>query len=130
MWPKLIAQLMEVLPHVTRLIPMADMFFASKSASEKASQAALQALGEDVRTELGKVTAAHESLYRQLQEHSAQIAAVATDVRSTRTTIESHADRIASLEKAAARITLWVQAAVALLVVILCFLIAVLLRLH
>jgi hypothetical protein len=130
MWPKLIAQLMEVLPHISRLIPMADMFFASKTASEKANEAALKFLGDDVRTDLGKVTAAHDSLYRQLQEHSTQIAAVAGDVRSTRATVEGHSTRIANLEKAVARIGIWAQAAVALLVIVLILLVVVLFRLH
>ncbi len=30
MWPKVIAQLFELLPHVSRLVPMADRFFSSK----------------------------------------------------------------------------------------------------
>jgi hypothetical protein len=130
MWPKLIAQLMEVLPHVARLIPMADMFFATKTASEKANEAALRALTENVRTDLGKVTAAHDGLYRQLQDQGVQIAAVAADVHRSRTAIESHADRITHLEKSVARLALWVQSAIALLVIVLGLLIAILLRTH
>ncbi len=121
---------MEVLPHISRLIPMADMFFASKTASEKANEAALKALGDDVRTDLGKVTAAHDSLYRQLQEHSTQIAAVAIDARNTRATVESQATRIANLEKAVASIGVWARAAVALLVLVLILLIVVLFHAH
>lgn len=130
MWPKVFAQLLEVLPHVSRLIPMADMFFATKSASDKANEAALAALAEDVRTELGKVTSAHEGLYRQLQDQGSQIAALAADARRTRIAIEDYAKRVDNLEKTAGDRNLWPQIAVALLVVILGLLIAILFRLH
>ena len=38
---------------------MADKYLATRSASDKAQEAALAALAEDVRGELGKVTEAH-----------------------------------------------------------------------
>ena len=41
MWPKVIAQLFELLPHVSRLLPMADKFLTSKTATEKATEAAM-----------------------------------------------------------------------------------------
>jgi len=76
MWPKVIAQLFELLPHISRLLPLADKFFTSKAASEKANEAALVAMAEGVRGDLGQVTKAHLGLYRQLQDQSAQITAV------------------------------------------------------
>jgi hypothetical protein len=73
MWPKVIAQLFELLPHITRLVPMADRYLSSKTASEKATEAAMVAMAEGVRGDLGHVTKAHDGLYRQLQDLSAQI---------------------------------------------------------
>ena len=54
MWPRLLTQLLELLPHMTRLVPMADKYFASKTAGEKANEAALAAMAEGVRAILGR----------------------------------------------------------------------------
>jgi hypothetical protein len=40
MWPKL---LFDLLPHFARLMPMADKYLASRSASDKAHETALAA---------------------------------------------------------------------------------------
>ena len=37
--------LLELLPHFTRLLPMADKYLSTRSASEKAQEAALAATG-------------------------------------------------------------------------------------
>jgi hypothetical protein len=128
MWPKVFAQLVEILPHIARLIPMADIFFASKTAGEKNNEAAIAAMAENVRTELGKVTASHEGLYRQLQDQGAQIAATAADLNRARVAIEAHADRVVHLEKKIDRLNLWALSAIALLVIAIGLLIALLVR--
>jgi hypothetical protein len=128
MWPKVFAQLMEVLPHISRLIPMADMFFASKTASEKVNETAIAGMAESVRVDLGKVTAAHEGLYRQLQDQGQQIAAAATDLQRARTAIETHADRITSIEKQVATLGIWAKSTVALLILVVALLVAILFR--
>ena len=84
MWPKVLMQLFELLPHVTRLVPMADRYFSTKTASEKANEAAMTAMAEGVRGDLGQVTRAHAGLYRQLQDQSAQITEVSEQVKSAR----------------------------------------------
>ena len=76
MWPKLLMQLFELLPHISRLVPMADKYFSQKAAAEKANEAALAAMAEGVRGDLGQVTKAHAGLYRQLQDLSAQVTVV------------------------------------------------------
>ena len=81
MWPKLLAQLFELLPHITRLVPMADKYFSSRTASEKATEAAMAAMAEGVRGDLGQVAKAHAGLYQQLQEQSAQIGEVSAEVK-------------------------------------------------
>jgi len=130
MWPKVLMQLVELLPHVSRLVPMVDRFFASKAASEKANQEAMAAMAEGVRGDLGQVTTAHAGLYRQLQDQSAQIAEVATDVRQVRRAIESQAERLVELEKQVATVRLWAQVGVGLLVVGFGVAIALLVRAH
>jgi len=96
MWPKVIAQLVELLPHLSRLVPMADKFLSSKATSEKANEAAMVAMAEGVRGDLGQVTKAHIGLYRQLQDQSAQIAEVGEEVKRSRTSMEQHEHRMES----------------------------------
>jgi hypothetical protein len=95
MWPKL---LLDLLPHFSRLMPMADKYLAGRSASEKAQEAALAALSGDVRKQMGRVTEAQAGLGRLVQEQGTQIAEIAGDVARTRMGIESLEERIAKLE--------------------------------
>jgi len=98
MWPKL---LFDLLPHFSRLIPMADKYLATRSASDKAQAAALAEMAEGVRGDLVQVTEAHEGLRRQMQEQGTQISELAVDVTRTRLGGESSETRIAKLEKTA-----------------------------
>ena len=118
MWPKVIAQLFELLPHISRLLPLADKFFTSKAAAEKANEAAMLAMAEGVRGDLGQVTKAHLGLYRQLQDQSAQITAVGEEVKRARISMEQHEHRMATLEKGVASFGLWLKAGVSLLLVL------------
>ncbi|MDQ2834759.1 MAG: hypothetical protein M3Y50_13685 [Acidobacteriota bacterium] len=130
MWPKVIAQLFELLPHVSRLLPMADKFFTSKAASEKANEAALAAMAEGVRGDLGQVTAAHAGLYRQLQNQSAQIAHVSEEVNRARLSLDQHEHRMQSLEGSIASIGLWIKLGLSLAVILLAAVIFLLLQLQ
>ncbi|SRR6266851_571595 len=130
MWPKVIAQLFELLPHVSRLIPVADRFFSSKAAAEKANEAALAAMAEGVRGDLGQVTKAHAGLYRQLQELSAQIAEVGEEVKRARLSAEQHEHRMESLELQVTAIGWWVKAGVTAIVVMVGAAIVILVRGH
>jgi hypothetical protein len=109
MWPKVIAQLFELLPHVSRLVPMADKYFSSKAANEKANEAALVAMAEGVRGDLGQVTKAHVGLYRQLQDQSAQIAELGEEVKRARLALEQHDHRLESQELRLRSIGVWVK---------------------
>lgn len=128
MWPKVFAQLVELLPHVSRLIPVADKFFQSRTAGEKANESALSAMADGVRGDLGQVTAAHAGLYRQLQEQSAQITEVAAEVRRGRVSTETLAERLISLERQSATLAIWSKLGVGLLVVLIGLVTTLLLR--
>ena len=118
MWPKVIAQLFELLPHVSRLVPMADKYFSSKAAAEKANEAAMAAMAEGVRGDLGQVTKAHLGLYRQLQDQSAQIAEVGEDVKRARLATDQQGHRMEAVELQMAALGRWVKIGVSLLVVL------------
>ena len=128
MWPKVIAQLFELLPHITRLVPMADKYLSSKTASEKANEAAMAAMAEGVRGDLGQVAQAHAGLYRQLQEQSAQIAEVSEEVKRARLSIEQHEHRMLTLEANITSLGWWIKAGVSLLVVLIVVVIVLLVR--
>ena len=119
MWPKVLAQLFELLPHLARLVPMADKFFASRTAAEKANEASMTAMAEGVRGDLGQLTEAHSGLYRQLQQQSTQLAAVAEDVQRSRQTTEDQAQRMEALEQQMKSLGRWVKTGVGLIVVLL-----------
>jgi|ERR1035437_2773431 chromosome segregation ATPase len=112
MWPKM---LFELLPHFARLMPVADKYLNSRSASDKAQAAAVTALGEDVRAHLAQVTEAHGGLSRQLQEQGAQITQVAVEVTRARMGTESVEARVAQLEKTAGMAVKLLRGAVVLL---------------
>jgi chromosome segregation ATPase len=118
MWPKVLVQLFELLPHITRLVPMADKYLSSKTASEKATEAAMAAMAEGVRGDLGQVTKAHAGLYRQLQDQSAQIAEVGQEVKRARLSAEQHENRMVALESKVASLEWWIKGGVSLLAIL------------
>ena len=127
MWPKVFAQLVELLPHVHRLIPVADRFLASKTSNERFIEGSL---AETVHGDLGQITAGNASLYRLLQDQGTQIAEVAADAHRARIAVEESAHRIANLEKQVATMSNWVKSCAVLLVIVLGMLMALLLRAH
>jgi chromosome segregation ATPase len=118
MWPKVLVQLFELLPHVARLVPMADKFFSAKTASEKANEAALAAMAEGVRGDLGQVTRAHAGLYRQLQDQSAQITQVGEEVKENRTHIDQQTRRLETLERQVRSNGLWIKAGLSIVILL------------
>ena len=124
MWPKVMAQLFELLPHISRLVPMADKYFSTKTNSEKATGAAMAAMAEGLRGDLGQVTKAHAGLYQKLQEQSAQLLEVSAEVRRVATA----ADRITALELQVAVLGRWVKLGVSLMIVLLVVVIVLLAR--
>jgi hypothetical protein len=128
MWPKVLMQLVELLPHATRLIPMADRYFASKQAGEKANEAALMAMAEGVQADLGQVTAAHAGLYRKLQEQDVQIAEMRDELRHAKLTLDQFANRMEIADHRLASVSLWIKAGVSVSTVLLAVILWVLLR--
>lgn len=129
MWPKLIAQLFELLPHITRLVPMADRYFSTRTASEKATEAAMVAMAEGVRGDLGQVIKAHAGLYRQLQDQNAVIAQLSEDVKRARLSIEQDGHRFQALESTVTALSLWIKIGVSLLTLLAVIILVVLIQL-
>ena len=51
MWPK---ALLELAPHLVRLVPAANNFFQNKSAGDEANRKALEDIAEGLRGDLGQ----------------------------------------------------------------------------
>jgi hypothetical protein len=130
MWPKLLAQLFELLPHVSRLIPMADRFFASRAATDRATEAAMVAMAEGVRGDLGQVTKAHAGLYRQLQEQGILLDEVRDEVKRVRIALDQRENRVEVLESLVTSLGWWVKIGVSLVVVLLGVIVWLLVRVH
>lgn len=124
MWPRVIAQLFELLPHIARVVPMADKYFSSKANTEKATEAAMVAMAEGLRGDLGQVTKAHAGLYLKLEEQSAQIAEVGDEVKQLATALEG----VAALESRVTALERWVKLGGSLIVVLLVAVIVLLVR--
>jgi len=120
--------LLELLPHFARLVPVADKYLASRSASDKAHEAALKALADALRGELGKVTEAQAEIDRGLREQSAQIAELAVNTARARMAMESTEARVAKLEKTVTNTARLVSVAVVFLAMTLALVAVVLWR--
>ena len=129
MWPKAISSLIELAPHITRLVPMADRFFNSKSAEADASRTAMEQMVQGLRGDLGQVTASHAGLYRQLNDQSVALSAVASDVRAVKLAADSLEARTSRLETKITQLTRLVGVALILLAT-LCILSAILIARH
>jgi hypothetical protein len=99
MWPKALTQIIELAPHITRLLPLADRFFQSKSAEQDAARTAMEQMADGLRGDLGQVTASHAGLYRQLNDQSEKLSGLSVDLRSTNVAVEAANTRLAGLEQ-------------------------------
>ena len=117
MWPKTLAQLLELAPHITRLVPMADRYLQSKADRREASQRAMEQLADGLRGDLaniadglrgdmGQMAAAQAGIYHQLKEQSDTLARIAADVRATRLATDEMEAGLARIEARVSK--LWI----------------------
>lgn len=99
MWPKALAQLIELAPHIARLLPTADRFLQQRTAGDEATRAMVAKLGDDVRTDIHRVTASHEGIYRQLNEQSERMTQMAENTTAARAAAEAAEERASALER-------------------------------
>jgi hypothetical protein len=108
MWPALL-QLIELAPHVTRLVPMADRYLQSKADNGKTQRRALDEMGERLRGDMAltaermhgdltRVTAAQAGIVQQLTKQNATLESVAAELRGARLTSSALDERMVRLE--------------------------------
>jgi len=99
MWPKALAQLIELAPYIARMLPTADRYMQARNAADEATRVALVKMGDDVRTDINRVTAAHEGFYRQLNEQGEKLAQLSEQVNAARAAAEIAEERAGALER-------------------------------
>ena len=126
MWPKAFAQLIELLPHVSRLIPMADNFFASRNAAQQAAEKSSHTILTDtLHNDLAQITAAHAGFSQQLADQSTRLAEIAADLKRSRIAIDRDAEQLATLEQKLGTLTTWVKSLFVLLILAIALLITI-----
>ena len=128
MWPKALSQLIEIAPHIARLLPTADRFLQSKAANDDATRATLGRLGDDLRADLNRATAAHESIYRQLNEQGERFAQLGEQVNAARAAAEAAEERAGALERRVGITTAMVTVLLPLNVILIALMILLLVR--
>jgi hypothetical protein len=91
---------------------MLERYLNSRQAKDRENEAALVALAETVRGDLGQVTAAHAGLYRQLQALSAQVAELDGEVKLARLAAERAEAQARIPDKDLEAMMVWVKGGV------------------
>ena len=125
MWPK---TLLELAPHLIRLVPTGDRSQTNRTAEDEAHRKAMEELAERLRSDLGHVTTSHAGLYRQLNEQSEQLVVVAAAVEAARLTVESAEGRVARLQRKVAMNTKLLAAVLVMNFVLLLLVVVLLVR--
>lgn len=151
MWPKALAQLVELAPHITRLAPLADRFLKDKAAGDEATRqvldgqrTALEAqrasvadLGTSLRADLGALTSAQTTqsthiaqLGQKVADFEKHLVTTRTDALAAKQAAESLDNRLRAIESAQKRTQTLAIVAVGLLIAILALIATLFLRAH
>ena len=107
---------------------MAENFLASKAASERANEAALAAMAEGMRGDLGQMVSAHSGIYRKLDEIDGRLTEVGTEAKRARMGVDAAEARVGALEKSLSAYRGFAVATLVMLAVVLILLVLLYLR--
>src|ERR1700734_1994029 len=93
MWPRMLEQLLELLPHLTRMVPLADRYFSSRSATDHAHAEDLSTL----RTELGGLARSHDRLTAELASQAPKLDHIAQQLDLNRAELVFHAAQLQAI---------------------------------
>ena len=140
MWPALV-QLLELAPHVTRLVPVADRYLQSRGDSGKAQRRAMEEtaerlrgdmelLGDGLRRDMTQLAAAQAGIYHQLNQQHETLARIAADMRSMRATADELETRLTRMEARMQRLSMTLVAGLIVFAIFAAVVIAVFAVLH
>jgi hypothetical protein len=98
MWPKALIQLLELAPHVTRLVPMADRYLQSRAEGRDTQRQALEQLADGIRGDLKQLAVAQTGIYQQLNQQGETLAGIAADMSAMRLTTDELDIRLTRIE--------------------------------
>jgi hypothetical protein len=119
MWPRLISQLIELLPHATRLMPIADNYLTVRREGAKAQAGAIADLAENLRVDVGRVADSYNGLARQITEQKAQIAALQDAVEVAQTQSMTQTRQLEWITTDVNTLRVWVKFGVVIIVLLL-----------
>jgi len=114
MWPRL---LLEILPHLSRLVPAADTYLSTRRKSDEALQAALSSLGDEVRSGFARVVDDQGARDRKLETQIAALKGFAAELADARSATDHLETRLAAVE---GRLVLMTRLLWAVLAVLVC----------
>jgi hypothetical protein len=127
MWLKVLLQLRELLPHLTRLAPVMEHFLSQRRELAQAS-AIDPAIFENLSGDIGEVTKAHAALYRVMQDQTESIGQIEAEVRILRTLADNSQRRIGDLEEQVSSLGIWLKSTAILSLILLITLVVLVLR--
>ena len=138
MWPALV-KLLELTPHVTRLVPMADRYLQTKAENGKAQRRALEQMGDRLRGDFGQISEGlrgdltqlamvQAGICQQLNQQSETLTSLATDMRATRLASDEMDARMTQIETRMARLWMIFVAGMVVLAILAAVMIAMLLH--
>lgn len=144
MWPKLLMQylpqLVELLPHMRRMVPMADKLMEGRAAQERK----LDELATGLRGDLGKVAKAHVEMATHLDGFAGHVAGIEREARSAtaaaqtagreaeraRVAAELAGQQTAALQTQVETLRLWVVLGMTAILILLAIVVMLLARGH
>ena len=119
MWPRLISQVIELLPHATRLVPIADNYLSVRREGAKAQAGAIAEMAENLRVDVGRVTDSYNGLARQITEQKAQIAALQDAIEVAQTQSFTQTKQLEWITTDVNTLRVWVKFGVVIIVLLL-----------
>jgi hypothetical protein len=98
MWPKALIQLLELAPHVTRLVPMADRYLQSRAEGRDTQRQALEQVADGIRGDLKQLAVAQTGIYQQLNQQGETLAGIAADMSAMQLTTDELDIRLTRIE--------------------------------
>jgi hypothetical protein len=101
-WLELIPLLKRLLPLMSRIAPMLESFIVSRATTSKDTEAALERLAGELKTQLNvgftAASATHAELRQALTLKTEQLRSLTSEVRLMHTTLDEHDARMEAVE--------------------------------
>ena len=106
MWLRLLMQLGDLLPHLSRLVPMMERVVSSHRALPPGSDAPASPLQDGVDS----LQESHRRMLRQLSDQSSQLASIEGEIEMLRQSAAAAEERSTGLERRLGKLQTWLSA--------------------